>query len=292
LVDISTSTGVSIMRLPHLVLATAASISAAGQAWSQSPAERTGAQRTTTVVVMPFDFAAPLPAQPRVVPPHRPSMWPPLLGQPSGIGRVPGFAPRRSFAPPLAHSPVPAPAGAYPAEGAAESIGDAIGVGVADLLVARLLEVPGVRVVERRRLDLLMSEQRLASGADTTANLLRARYIITGSVTRFGTEERRGLGGLGGGFGLGVLGFKRPKTQVALTARIVDAMTGEVIASVTGAGTSTKGGSVLIGGIGGGVGGGVAIGSGEFRASALGEATERAIDALAGAIAAKRALME
>ncbi len=91
---------------------------------------------------------------------------------------------------------------------------------------------------------------------------------------------------------MGALGFKRPKTQVALTARIVDAATGEVVASVTGAGTSTKGGSILIAGVGGGVGGGVAIGSSEFRASALGEATQRAIDALAGAIAAKRALME
>jgi curli biogenesis system outer membrane secretion channel CsgG len=219
-------------------------------------------------------------------------MWPPLLGQLSGIGPVPGFASRPNFAPRLAHASPPAPAGAYPAESATEGIGDAIGVGVADLLVARLLEVPGVRVVERRRLDLLMSEQRLAPGGDTTANLFRARYIITGSVTRFGTEERRGLGGLGGGFGLGALGFKRPKTQVALTARIVDATTGEVVASMTGAGTSTKGGSILIGGVGGGVGGGVAIGSSEFRASALGEATERAIDALAGAIVAKRALME
>jgi hypothetical protein len=41
------------------------------------------------------------------------------------------------------------------------------------------------------------------------AAMLRARYLITGSVTRFGTEERRGLGGIGGRFGLGALGFKR-----------------------------------------------------------------------------------
>jgi curli biogenesis system outer membrane secretion channel CsgG len=275
------------MRSSHLLFATAALTLTTRQVWSQSPAaERADAQGKTTVVVMPFDFAAPLPAQPRVVPRHRPSMWPPLLGQPSGLGGAPVFAPR------LAHAPAPAPAGPYPADGATEGVGDAIGVGVADLLVARLLEVPGLRVVERRRLDLLMSEQRLTPGADTAANILRARYIITGSVTRFGTEERRGLGGLGGGFGLGALGFKRPKTQVALTARIVDAVTGEVIASMTGAGTSTKGGSILIGGIGGGVGGGVTLGSGEFRASALGEATERAIDALAKAIAAKLGVME
>jgi len=270
------------MRLSHVLLATAAFVCGAGRASSQSsPApERADAQQPTTVVVMPFEFAAPLPAQPRIVPPHRPSMWPPLLGQPLGVGRAPFLAPR------LAHSPS---AGSYPAEVATDGVADAIGVGVADLLVARLLEVPGIRIVERHRLDLLMSEQRLATpGGDTAANILRARYIIAGSVTRFGTEERRGLGGLGGHFGLGALGFKRPKTQVALTARVIDAITGEVIASMTGAGTSTKGGSILIGGAGGGVGGGVALSSGEFRASALGEATERAIESLTAAIVAKR----
>jgi curli biogenesis system outer membrane secretion channel CsgG len=216
-------------------------------------------------------------------------MWPPPLLQPSAAGRAPLVAPRLAHGPPRT-STEPNPAEV--AEVAVEGVGDAIGVGVADLLVARLLEVPGIRVVERRRIDLLMSERGLTTRADTTANILRARYIITGSVTRFGTEERRGLGGLGGGFGLGVLGFKRPKTQVALTARIIDATTGEVIASMTGAGTSTKGGSILIGGAGGGVGGGVALGSGEFRASALGEATGRAIEALVREIVAKRSRLE
>jgi curli biogenesis system outer membrane secretion channel CsgG len=274
------------MRL-YSLLAAVAFVFGAGQAWSQSPTtERVGEPQKTTVVVMPFEFAAPLPAQPRAVPPRRPSMWPPLLAQPSAVGRAPVFAPR------LAHGPAPTPAEPYPVENTGSDVGEAIGIGVADLLVARLLEVPGIRVVERRRLDLLMSEQRLARGdttvRDTTVNVLRARYIITGSVTRFGTEDRRGLGGLGGNFGLGVLGFKRPKTQVVLTARIIDAITGEVIAGLTGAGISTKGGSVLIAGVSGGGGGGVALGSSEFRASALGEATERAVDALIRDIIAKQ----
>jgi curli biogenesis system outer membrane secretion channel CsgG len=257
---------------------------------AQTPAASAMAGQKITVVVMPFEFAAPLPAQRHVIPPYRPPMWPPLPA-PTGVGGA-SFPTRR-----LAHAPVPTSA-PYPTQVTGDGPGDAIGVGIADLLVERLLEVPGFRVVERRRLDLLMSEQILGT-TDSTARrdtvgvpdrgaMLRARYIITGSVTRFGTEERRGLGGVGGGFGLGALGFKRPKTQVALTARLIDATTGEVVASVSATGTSTKGGSVLIGGGGGGAGGGVAIGSGEFRASALGEATERAVQALAGAIAAKR----
>ena len=272
------------MHLCHLLLAATAFVFGAGQVWSQSPlVERASPPPKTAVVVMPFAFAAPLPAQPRVTPPRRPSIWPPLV-QPPGIGRAPLFAPR------LAHAP--APAELYPAEVATAGAEDGIGIGVADLLVARLLEVPGIRVIERHRLDLLLSEQRLARGdtivTDTTENVLRARYIITGSITRFGSEDRRGLGGFGGSFGLGALGFKRPKTQVVLTARIIDVATGEIIASLTGAGVSTKGGSVLIGGIGGGVGGGVAIGSSEFRASALGEATERAVDALVRDIVVKQ----
>jgi curli biogenesis system outer membrane secretion channel CsgG len=232
---------------------------------AQSP----GSQRQTTVVVMPFEFAASVPVAPRPVLPHRPAIWrPPLIAQPSVTGQM---------------------------EESSGYFDDPIGVGIADLLVERLLQVPGIRVVERRRLDLLAGEQRLATGdtRDTARGrvpptILRARYIITGSVTRFGTEERRGLGGLGGAFGLGGLGFKRPKTQVALTARVIDATTGEVIASMTGNGTSTKGGSILIAGGAGGAGGGVAITSGEFRASALGEATERAIDALVGELTSKR----
>jgi curli biogenesis system outer membrane secretion channel CsgG len=252
-------------RVPFLTLAALLSSAAAVRAQSTATV-----QQPATVVVMPFEFAAPLPVQPRAMPPHRPSMWPPA----------------RLRAP---ISPV-----SYPSEAPSEGPGDAIGVGIADLLVERLLEVPGIRIVERRRLDLVMSEQRLAAGdpavrRDTTGgHMLRARYVITGSVTRFGTEERRGLGGVGGAFGLGALGFKRPKTQVALTARVVDVVTGEIIASMTGTGTSTKGGSILVGGIGGGVGAGVALTSSEFRTSALGEATERAIEALVADIVTKR----
>jgi curli biogenesis system outer membrane secretion channel CsgG len=99
------------------------------------------------------------------------------------------------------------------------------------------------------------------------------------------------LGGLGGAFGLGGLGVTRPKTQVALTARIVDVTTGEIVASMTGAGVSRKGGSILLGGGGGGVGGGIVLTSSEFRASALGEATERAVGQLVERIVARRSAM-
>lgn len=276
-------------------------------------------QRRVTVVVMPFDFAAPLPAQHvGVGRPVGPPIWPLLiipvllLGGASmhsgGPALGAGAALTAAVMVPAMVAARPRPPRPWPPVAAVgprgDDIGEAIGKGVADLLTGRLVNLPGFRVVERRRLDLLVAEQRIATGGDsltprdtagarvTPGAILRARYIITGSITRFGTEEQRAGAGLGGRFGLGALGFKRPKTHVSLTARIIDATTGEIVASLTGAGTSTKGGSVLIAGGGNGGGGGVVLTSGEFRASALGEATERAIDALVEGIVAKRQQLE
>ena len=279
-------------RTKLLVAASIAVVAALAPAGAQATSADDQAQ--ITVVVMPFDFAAPLPAV-YSPPPRRSRVWPPMLGQPVGIGDRGYFASR------LAHGAGGAPS-EYPASReSAEGTEDGIGIGVADLLVERLLAVPGFRVVERRRLDELLGERRPGSAdsvglADTSlagaaSMVLRARYAITSSITRFGTEDRRGLGGLGGGFGLGALGIKRPKTQVALTARVVDAVTGEIVASVSASGVSTKGGGILVAGAGGGLGGGVAVGSSEFRESALGEATQRAVESLAQALVAQRARM-
>lgn len=282
------------MRCPKLLVAgSIAVLSAVAPVGAQ--ATSADDQAEITVVVIPFDFAAPLPAT-HAPPPRRSRVWPPILGQPVG-----GIGERGYFASRLAHGAGAAPS-AYPAtrEGS-EGAEDALGIGVADLLVERLLTVPGFRIVERRRLDQLLGERRLGGAdsvglADTSlargaSTMLRARYLITGSITRFGTEDRRGLGGLGGAFGLGALGIKRPKTQVALTARVVDAVTGEIVASVSASGVSTKGGGILVAGVGGGLGGGVAVGSNEFRESALGEATQKAVEGLAQALVAQRARM-
>ena len=52
------------------------------------------------------------------------------------------------------------------------------------------------------------------------------KYIIAGSITKFSTEKR------GGGMrvkGIG-LGGAKAKSEVALTARLIDATTGEIVA--------------------------------------------------------------
>ena len=76
--------------------------------------------------------------------------------------------------------------------------------------------------------------------------------IIVGSITTFGNETKNmNLGGAGsalGGFGLGGFGHKKSKAIVALTARMVDVDTGEILAVAEGRGESKRESTSLLGG--------------------------------------------
>jgi len=166
----------------------------------------------------------------------------------------------------------------------------AMGVGAADLIVEKLLETGGFRVLERKQLAAVTQEQQIGDGAaavtEGPARVVRARYIVSGSVTRVGFEERH-FGGAAGriaSIGLYGLGAKRNTTEVFLTARVIDTETGEIIASFTGEGLSTKGWGLTLFGIGGWGLGGATAGSSNIRESAIGEATERAAQQIADQI--------
>ena len=158
-----------------------------------------------------------------------------------------------------------------------------IGKGVADQVVDELINESDFRVIERKRIDTVLAEQdfQASDRADphTQAQIgkvLGVRYIIAGSITKFTTEDKKyGAGGLGGGV-IGGLGLKKSKSEVQLNARVIDAETGEILIAAKGKGDSKKGGGVTVGGGGSGVGGGFSMGSSEYRASALGEAQEKA----------------
>lgn len=158
-----------------------------------------------------------------------------------------------------------------------------IGKGVADQVVDELINESDFRVIERKRIDTVLAEQdfQASDRADphTQAQIgkvLGVRYIIAGSITKFTTEDKKyGAGGLGGGV-IGGLGLKKSKSEVQLNARVIDAETGEIVIAAKGKGDSKKGGGVTVGGGGSGVGGGFSMGSSEYRASALGEAQEKA----------------
>ena len=180
-----------------------------------------------------------------------------------------------------------------------------IGKGIADLIVDELVNDGSFRVIERKRLDALLAEQNFSNSerADPTAKTMAAvgkalgvKYLIVGSVTKFGTEESsKSVGGgvFGSKFGVGKVGTAQGKAAVAITARIIDVSTGEIMVSAKGDGTSKRSGLLLGGGGGGGTsaGGTINFGASDFRDTILGEATETAVKAtVAKLIAAKTRL--
>jgi curli biogenesis system outer membrane secretion channel CsgG len=147
-----------------------------------------------------------------------------------------------------------------------------LGTGIADMLVEKLLETGQFRLVERKPVD----------------STSRAQFIVTGSVTRFGFEERN-VGGLVATVAtIGMLSYKQHKTEVALTARIINAATGEIVASMSSKGLSGKGGGLRVFGMGSNGAGGADINSSNFRSTAIGQATERAVANLAEKIVQKK----
>ncbi|PYQ46264.1 MAG: hypothetical protein DMF77_01485 [Acidobacteria bacterium] len=169
-----------------------------------------------------------------------------------------------------------------------------IGKGMADQVMSELLEDGTFRVVERKKLDTILAEQDFAHSdrADPGAaklsklgKVLGVRYIITGSITKFGGEDK-GKGGSLHGIHVGV---GKAKTEVSLTARLVDTTTGEVLLAAKGEGVSKKGGGFSFGKSGLGSYG---QDSSDFKASAIGEAQEAACKDLVAKIVAKKDRIE
>ncbi|MFN2636108.1 MAG: CsgG/HfaB family protein [Gemmatimonadaceae bacterium] len=140
-----------------------------------------------------------------------------------------------------------------------------LGKGIADMLVEKLLQTGQFRILDRR-----------SDGTPGTA-----QFIVTGSVTKFGFEEHN-VGGFAAAVAtMGLLSYKQHRTEVGLTARVVNATTGEIVASMTAEGISNKGGGLRVAGLGAHGAGGVDVSSSNFRSTAIGEATERAVGNLA-----------
>jgi curli biogenesis system outer membrane secretion channel CsgG len=179
-----------------------------------------------------------------------------------------------------------------------------IGKGIADLIVDGLLEDGAYRVIERKRLDAILAEQNFSNSdrADPAAakvakigKALGVKYLIVGSITKFGMENKSmNLGGFGygaGKFGVGDVGTKKGKATVAITARMVDTSTGEIMASAKGEGTSSRSG-LLLGGAGNHAGGTISFGSSDFHDTVLGEATEAAVKQVVTKLLAAKGRLE
>jgi curli biogenesis system outer membrane secretion channel CsgG len=182
-----------------------------------------------------------------------------------------------------------------------------IGEGISDMIVDELVNDGSFRVIERKRLDAILAEQNFSNSerADPSAKTLvqigkalGVKYLVVGSVTKFGTEQSNksfGGGGWGSAYGVGQVGTAKGKANVAITARIIDTTTGEIMASAKGDGTSKRSGLLLGGGGGGGGGGGVGrieFGASDFRDTILGEATEAAVKATSTKLVAAKSRLE
>jgi len=182
-----------------------------------------------------------------------------------------------------------------------------IGEGISDLLVDELVNDGSYRIIERKRLDAILAEQNFSQSerADPSAKtlaqvgkVLGVKYLVVGSVTKFGTENSNksvGAGGFGAKYGLGNVGTAKGKANVAIAARMIDTTTGEILASAKGEGTSKRSGLLLAGAGGGGGGAGMGhfeFGSSNFRDTILGEATDAAVKATAAKLIAAKTRLE
>jgi curli biogenesis system outer membrane secretion channel CsgG len=167
-----------------------------------------------------------------------------------------------------------------------------VGKGISDLLVQKLVQDGKYSVIERNALDKILSEQNFSNSDRADSNtaakigkILGVDAIIIGSITQFGRDDQHtniGGGGYGlGKFGLGGVGTSKAKAVVAVSARLVNTSTGEILAAVTGMGESTRSSTSLLGaggGWSGGGGGSLDMGSSNFANTILGEAVRKAVD--------------
>jgi curli biogenesis system outer membrane secretion channel CsgG len=169
-----------------------------------------------------------------------------------------------------------------------------VGKGISDLLVTDLVKDGTYSVIERKALDKILKEQNFSNSDRADPNsaarigkLLGVDAIIVGSITQFGNETKNtnigGGGGGFGGFGLGGVGHKKSKAIVAVTARLVDIDTAEILGVAEGKGESSRESTSLLGGGGnwhGFGGGGADFGSSDFQSTIIGEAVKAAVDSM------------
>jgi curli biogenesis system outer membrane secretion channel CsgG len=156
-----------------------------------------------------------------------------------------------------------------------------IGEGLAEILTSELSKTGQFIVVERQAVGDIVKEQELGmSGlvrqgtAAQTGQMLGAQIVVRGAVTEF--EERASGGGVGvQSRSFGIEGGAS-NAQVALDIRLIDASTGQIIASHNAVKTASSAGGSF-----GARSGSVTFGGDIFFRTPLGQATRAALqDAL------------
>jgi len=172
-----------------------------------------------------------------------------------------------------------------------------IGKGIADMLVDKLVNDGVYAVIERKALDKILHEQNFSNSDRADPNsaakigkVLGVDAIVIGSITQFGRDDKKttvsgaGLGRLTGGFGLGGVSKNESKAVVAITARIINTDTAEILVSANGKGESSRSSANLLGSGGSSTAlgaGGLDMSSSNFANSILGEAVKGAVNTAA-----------
>jgi len=114
-----------------------------------------------------------------------------------------------------------------------------VGGGLSAMLTTALAESGRFVILERANLDRVIGEQQIktANAADPKAGpelgrITAAQFIVIGSVTEFGAEDKGSTVNIGvsGARGLGgLLGLKKTEGAVALDLRVVDTTTSQVV---------------------------------------------------------------
>ncbi|RMF14241.1 MAG: hypothetical protein D6757_06670 [Alphaproteobacteria bacterium] len=156
--------------------------------------------------------------------------------------------------------------------------GESLTQGLEDQLTNALTRSGAFVVLERTVLDDVLAEQDLAQRGMTArsqsariSKMTGAQILIMGSVTEFDLQKSKG----GSGIGIGGLrlGSHKQQAHVGLIIKLVNATSGEVVASQRVEGNAKAKGRRLGINIGG-----VSFDSDNFQETPLGKATQIAID--------------
>lgn len=160
-----------------------------------------------------------------------------------------------------------------------------IGAGLSQMLKQRLMQAGKVLIVEREELNAMKDELKLAEDGFFDVSTIQpkggfqgADYILRGKVLDFGHFQRdTGLGTLGKLAG----GFMHTKVTayVRLSVEVIDLKNGRLIFSDNAEARHDKTGAVLLAGdLKKALGAALKLGSSEFDASMIGQATQKALE--------------
>ena len=135
------------------------------------------------------------------------------------------------------------------------------GAAAQDVFVTELVKSGRFRVIEREMLDALLAEKNLSLSGDVdpstavrAGKLLGVDYILTGSVTEYGSTHSSVDTPSGSAGGRWVPGVSVGKNSfvAAMNARLIETETGEIVWADEGRGEEGNS-RVRVGGFGGGV---------------------------------------